>query len=53
MSAVRCTDCGAVWLTSAAHVLMEGAGGCLRCDGELQPMTDREVDDYLKDITSE
>ncbi len=49
MSAVRCEDCGAVWLTPAARDLMADSHGCLRCDGGLREMSDQEVDDYLRE----
>lgn len=51
MSAVRCEDCDAVWLTEAARTLMEGTHGCLRCDGELREMSGPDLQDYLREVT--
>ena len=49
MTAIRCEDCGAVWLTPAARELMHDATGCLRCDGGLRDMTEQELRDYLRE----
>lgn len=35
LSLLRCTECGAAWLTLAASVLAEQEERCLRCEGPL------------------
>jgi hypothetical protein len=52
MSALQCQSCKSVWLGAHAGVPMETSGshGCLRCDGELRPVTEEQVQAHLDSL---
>ncbi len=48
MNGVQCGVCQSVWLSPAAHRLVQESGGCLRCDGPLRELSAEETQRALQ-----
>lgn len=50
MRGVQCGVCRSVWMSPAAHRLVDMSGGCLRCDGALHLLTEEETATALHEL---